>query len=84
MMFYWLMVFEQIVWLASPKDGTLHPANFKWTRTGEVEIRPGDATGAVIEDIAKRCKTNDQEIPNDAVVVDVSLIPAVLVPMTSS
>lgn len=83
MMFYWMLVFERIGWVVSPKDGNPHPANLKWTRSGGVSIQPGEDTNEVLKNVTEKCR-EDPDIPSDALLVNVVLIPSVLVPAVTS
>ena len=50
----------------------------KWTRTGTVNISPGRATEDVVKEIVQGCKSGD--IPDDALMTGISLLPNYLVP----
>ena len=80
---YWLAVFEKLVWVASPADGSPHPINQKWMRSGEVGVPAGAATVDLVQDIVNQCKATGA-VPEDALHVSIQFVPATLAPITSS
>ncbi len=89
MEFYWLAVFELFtaVPVAQGEDTAtellVQAVAQKWSLSGAVAIAPGQTTESVISQIVAGCKESGN-IPVDALLVDITILPNVLVPATNS
>lgn len=77
--FYWLVVLEKVIPVVS-EDGQTQFITNKWTRSGEIGIAPGQPTEDVVKAIVSTVKENDPEVPADSLLVNVTILPAELVP----
>jgi len=80
-----LAVFEKIEWVAEPTrqesdaDPRYHPVSSKWTKSGDLIIKPGESTLDVIAKVASACKSTEGGVPRDALMTGFSVFPSHLV-----
>lgn len=91
--FYWLAVFELLrpALVNQPQaEGeqfyepneplpVMQMVNEKWTKTGDVNISPGQATEQVVMGIVQGCKSEAGGVPADALLTNIVILPNRLV-----
>ncbi|QJD54044.1 hypothetical protein SEA_GALACTICA_97 [Streptomyces phage Galactica] len=78
---FWLLVFEQFTALDVMQDeaaSSRQAVAQKWSRTGTVNVAPGQTTEDVVKRLIAECKAAGG-VPADALLLDMVLLPNHLV-----